>query len=240
MADAKRASLQAAQTLSEKAEQQEQRRLLASARRKLELGEILTGPEKRALKQFEEKQLLEYGLRYIRNVPKSDFIDLFDGSHKVYLDWQRKYGFPWPQNRSKGVNLQEVIQWFRARFIERGAGTGLTVAASEDDLLMSYVSQELKDQLAREKIREKQITNQQRALELERLLERYVPIEPVIQYHNTVAERLRKTREALARHFDGRDREVIEQAYDDMIDDIERSIDVMFHEEPDDADGSAA
>lgn len=211
------------QTLTERLRQRKEAALLRSAREKLAKGdENLTKAEEKAVANYEAAQRKKWGYPYLRAMPKGDYINYFDGSWRVNLDWRDEYGFPWPPERNARIDIVEIVNWYREQFIKR---TTAPVFADTDDVLLGGASQELKDEYIRERIREKRITNQQKNLELEQQLENYVPIGPIIEAHNELAERIRKTRERLALRFDGEDREFVDRAFEDLISDYIRDVD---------------
>ncbi len=57
---------------------------------------------------------------------------------------------------------------------------------------------------------------------------RYVPLEPIREFHNKAAARMCSTHERLQRDLDGNARDTAARAYDDMIDDLERLADECF------------
>lgn len=123
---------------------------LETAVRKLEQGKRLTQKETAAVEHAGEVARL-----YLRAMPKRQFIERFDGSNKVYLDWEKKHGFPW-NDKAGGVNVFAVVAWYRKVFID---GT-------------ESVSQELAQQ------RQRQEEAKTRKLELEaEKLERQAKIE---------------------------------------------------------------
>lgn len=232
-----RVSAEPEPTVSQRLEQQELLRLSRAAQAKIQAKQPLTRAERTALARFEQQQTRTHGVRYVRAMPKGDFLDLFGGSSKVYIEWRTRYGFPWPESAGT-VDVLEVGRWYRRQFVDGGQKVPTT--ASEDDILLSGASQELKDEFIRERIKEKRITNQQKAIELEIERRSYVPLAPIIEAHNELAERIRKTRESLARQFDGQARERVELAFDDMIADYVQDLETHFGDGSPDENEDAA
>lgn len=210
--------------LSERLENQRQTELVRSARYKISQNQQPTQTELRALRKFEHRQLYEFGQKYITAMPKGHYLDLFLGSSKVYIEWRQAYGFPWPES-SKTVDVREVMRFYRARFAENG---GLQIGG--EDALLAGAPQQLKGELIRQRIREKEVSNQLKEIELRRMLENWLPIEPIKQWHNMLAELILKTRERIVRSLDGDQKETAEQAFDDLGDDMQKLTDEQFGE----------
>ena len=212
--------------LSDRIERQQMAQRVKAARDKIARGETPSGPELRALNKFELEQLKTFGQKYLAAMPKSHFLDLFLGSSKVYINWRDSFGFPWPPKGDEGVDLKEVLKFYRTRFVN-GNGS-LPSGADEDDVLFQFASQDLKDELIRHRIREKEVTNQIRTIELQKALEGWAPIEPIKEWHNSLAELVLRTREKVVKGLDGEQKEYAEQAFDDLGDDMQRLTEEQF------------
>lgn len=198
--------------------------LLQSARKKTAAGQTLTAREKKTVKDFELEKRREYGVQYLRAMPKGDFIKLFGGSFKVNIEWNAEYGFPWPDKGKHDVDCVVMLEWYRDNFINGSRGG----SDNPEDILLQGASQSLKDEYVRERIREKRITNQHRTIELEAVKASYLPMTLIMETHNSLAERIRKTRERLTRHFDGEAKEKIELAFEGLVEDFIRDVEDKF------------
>ena len=208
-------------SLEERLKRERRQRILQSIQQKRATGKPLTKAEQKELLDIDLERRREHGVQYLRAMPKGDYLRLFGGSSKVHIEWRDEHGFPWPEKEIKTINLVEIVAWYRQQFIHGGN-------EDSEDVLLRGASQTLKNEFVREKIREKQITNKQKAIELEKLQASYVPIGPIIEAHNELAERIRKTRERLVRDFDGEERDRIERAFDDLLDDFIRDVETKF------------
>lgn len=225
-------------TLSERFERQQLAQLVQSAGDKIIRGEDPSRDEVRALKKFEREQLKSIGQKYLTSVPKTQFLQLFQGSTRAYIDWRDSYGFPWPENQKDGVDVREVMRFYRSRFAQ--GGVSLPPGADEDDILLQFASQDLKDELVRHRIREKDVTNRIKSLDLQKALEDWAPIEPIREWHNTLAELILRTREKIVKDLDGERKERAEQAFDDLGDDMARLVEDQFGGDSDtDSNGDA-
>lgn len=103
-------------TTAEKLELKNLLLLVQSAREKQKSNskKRLTKPEIAAVVELERRQARGIDMPYMRAMPKKDFLALFGGSSKVYLDWQRRHGFPWGGGAS--VDAVEILIWLRAQF----------------------------------------------------------------------------------------------------------------------------
>lgn len=104
------------QSVADKLTQQRTKRLVESAKKKLESGKDVTPSELRAIRDVEAQQQREAALGALASLPKGLFQDLIGGSSKVYIEWRKRYGFPWDE-RSDFVNVIEVLRWFRDQFV---------------------------------------------------------------------------------------------------------------------------
>lgn len=211
---------EAAISIADRIERQQQAQLVKSAQSKISAGDTPTKAELSAFRKFEKATRAKHGQAYLRAMPKGDFLDTFGGSSKVYIEWHNNYGFPW-RKKAGEVSLVDVLQWYRKQFIDGPVVDG-------EDFLLQTASQALKDSFVRERIREKEITNRLKEIELQRTVAGLVPLEPIRQWHNSLAALLARTRERLAREADAEHREAIEQAFDDLSTDMERMIEERF------------
>ena len=137
--------------------------------------------------------------------------------------WHEGQGFPWP-HQTGTVDVGAVLRWYRERFVQGST----TVGGDVDDVLLAMASQELKDQFVRERIREKEITNQLKTIELQKAVDGLVPLEPIRTWHNALAGHISKTREKLARDADPKFRERVDEAFEDLAIDMQRLMDEQF------------
>lgn len=89
--------------------------LIKSAAEKLKAGKRLTKAEIAAASKAEKQQAQARELPYLQNMPKGDYLALFGGSSKVYIDWQKVHGFPWTPD-SNTVDAVEIHKWYRTAF----------------------------------------------------------------------------------------------------------------------------
>lgn len=52
-------------------------------------------------------------------MPKGLFLELVGGHSKVYIEWRKRYGFPWNE-REDEVDAVEMLRWFRSQFASGG------------------------------------------------------------------------------------------------------------------------
>lgn len=228
MGNAKAARAGAA--LGERIERQQQARLVATARQKLELGEELNHREVSALKKFEREQLDRYGPQYLAAMPKGDYAQLSGRQPKQLIEAADRYGLPYRPNE-KTVDVGRVLRWFHD-FL--AANAGLLSGGDEDDQILHLASKELKDEFVRKRIEEKAVDIARKEHELAQLHESYLPIEPIRQCHNDLAGLIRAMRMKLVKRFTGEDKEFIELAFDDLLNDYELLAESHFHEHGDD------
>jgi len=209
-------------TLAEQIERKQLAQRVLTARDLLAKGEHVPRDELRALKKYEKEQLRTLGQRYLKAIPKAQFVELFGGYNKVYIDWRDAHGFPWPANHRVGVNLRDVLQFYRKWFARNGSSS---VNADEDDS-----SRGLQNELERQRIREKDVTYQLKAIELQKALDDWAPIEPIREWHNTLAELILRVREKIVNTLDGEKKELAEQVFDDLGDDMTRLVEERFGE----------
>ena len=206
------------------AERLEQRQLVEeyrAAMAKHRRGESLKTRERQAIAKYERQQTAIFGLRYLSAMPKADFLRHFKGNAKTYLAWARDRGCPWPDVARDPVDVRDMFNWLRDQYINDGKATELQPG---EDPMLSGCSQAVKDEFVRAQIADKRLVIERRKMELEREMGLFVPLEPIVDLHNELAERLKRTRERLVRQFDGDERERIERAFDDLIDDYLRQI----------------
>lgn len=103
--------------------------LIKSAQEKLRNGKRLTKQEIAAVDDAQNEQAKARDLPYMRRMPKKDFIELFGGSSKVYIEWHKRWGFPWDPRRAH-VDAIEALAWYR-QFVADGPDTPRTPA--DDD-----------------------------------------------------------------------------------------------------------
>ena len=221
-------------SLAERLERQHMAKLVRSGREKISRQEIPSRDERRAIGKMEAEQLKTLGRKYLAAIPKGHFLELFLGTSKVYNEWRESYGFPWPEERRATLDLREVLRFYRSRFAQ--GGSMVPAGADEDDILFQFASQELKDELIRHRIREKDVTNQLKAIELQKALEGWAPIEPIRAWHNTLAELILRTREKIVKALDGEHKERAELAFDDLGDDMKRLVEEQFGSNSDNHD----
>lgn len=210
-------------SLTERIEQQELASLVRSAQAKIQQGQTasLSRAEKGALATYERMQLETYGLRYFRRMPKADAIDHLGSSSKVVTDNRERRGFPWPTGRRDPVDVQSILRWLWRYFLETEPATH---AADADGDLLRMASDELKDELIRERIEERKIANEQRRVELAALIGSYRPAEMYETLLGEMAEVIRRKRLELGKRLDGHVGEVVDRAFDDLADTFERII----------------
>ncbi len=239
MANRSRKPIEHEPTLAEQARQSTQKHLLRAAQAKLQTGDPLSKAEHRALSEWEREQTRRYGSRYVAAMPKADFLGGAGLSSKVCIEWRERHGFPYPEEKNAGVNLFEIIRHLWREVT--GKPNSADGIPDSDDVLLSGVPDAVKIELVKEKTRGQRIANELRQIELERAREQYVPLAPIMAAHNELAERIRVTRERLARRFDGRQKDEIERAFDDLIDDYQRAIANQFDDgDPDETSDSEA
>ncbi len=86
--------------------------LIQSAQSKLRDGRRLTKQEIKAVEDADNAKKREHDLPFMRRMPKGEYIERFGGSSKVYIEWSRRWGFPWPDGE-KHVNALEILCWYR-------------------------------------------------------------------------------------------------------------------------------
>lgn len=210
-------------SLSERIKQQELAALVRAAQQKIQAGQVreLSRAEKKALEDYERLQTETYGLRYFRRMPKSDAIDHLASSSKVVTDNRERRGFPWPTGRRDPVDMQAVLRWLWKYFL---ATEPAAAAPDADGDLLRMASEELRDELIRQRIEERKIANEQKRVELQALVESYRPAELYETLLGEMAEIIRRKRLDLTKRFDGSVRETVDRAFDDMADSFERII----------------
>lgn len=50
-------------------------------------------------------------------MPKGLFLELIGGHSKVYIEWRKRYGFPWKELDDE-IDVLEVLRWFRTQYAE--------------------------------------------------------------------------------------------------------------------------
>ncbi|MEO0532223.1 MAG: hypothetical protein AAF266_16880, partial [Planctomycetota bacterium] len=177
--------------------------------------------ERTALRRTEDELKLRHGMQLLAAAPKTLVCELMDTTSKVVTDNRKRRGFPWPVGQREPVDLRELLRFFWRYYLE-----GPAPAADGEDLLLQGASQELKDELIRERIREKRIANEARAIELHRLRESHLPVEQVRTALAPLADLLARARSDLALRLETIDsvdeaRQVIDQAWEDLYQDFE-------------------
>jgi hypothetical protein len=87
--------------------------LILEAQAKLAAGKKLTRQQITAVEAAEAEKRKAHDLPYMEAMPKGEFVERFGGTFLVYINWRKRYGFPWPEDRSATVNVLEVLKWFR-------------------------------------------------------------------------------------------------------------------------------
>ena len=216
MAKQKRAAGNAGPTLSEQIEQQEQRKLLASAQSK---GlRDLNASEKAAVRKHEEGIFT----RVFSSCSKTLATWALGSSPKVIVDNARRRGFPWPEGKRDRVNLLDVTQWLWRYFLEHPLPEARSGNLTEDDVLLAGASQELKDEFLRQRILERRLVIRQKSMEVVLLEESHIPAEKVYGAFMAMAEVVRKRSANLQRKFDGEAGEQISLAFEDLADAFEK------------------
>lgn len=223
--------------LGDRIERPQQARLVTAARQKLEVGETLNHREVAAPKKFEREQLDRYGPQYLATMPKGAYAQLSGRQPKQLIEAADRYGLPYRPNE-KTVDVGRVLRWFHD-FLAANAGL-LTGSGDDEDQILHLASKELKDEYVRKRIDEKAVDIERKKHELAQLHENYLPIEPIRQTHNDLAELIRSMRMKLAKRFTGDDKEFVEQAFDDLISDYERTAEYRFNESGHDPDHEPA
>jgi hypothetical protein len=202
--------------------------LVAAAKAKLSASpqQQLTSRELSALRAWEAEQLVRFGRAYLAAMPKADYSDIVGRQSKQLIELARKYQFPYPAGRKDPVDVNRILRWFHD-FLATNAA--LLSSGGGDDPVLHLASGKLKDEYVRKCIEQKEIDNERKTVELANLVESNVPIDDVRDYHNKVADRLRKVRETLAKKLNGESLELAERIYDNLIDDLEKTADAFFN-----------
>lgn len=224
-----------AASLADRIDREQRETLAAQALRKRATGQTLTHRELSAITKVERERTEHFGAAYLAAMPKGDYAILSGRQPKQLIELATKYGFPYPTGRNaKTVDVRAILRWFHD-FHARNAGQLAAGSGdSSDESILQLCSKELKDEFIRQKIEQSRIDNARKKIELESLSENYLPVEPLRQFHNRLAELLRRIRTKFAKHFDADDREFAEQAFESLITDWQRLAHAHFHD--DDAD----
>lgn len=211
-------------------ERAEQQRLRDSAAKKLKAGKRLVRDERAALRKAEDDMRMRHGMALLAAAPKTLVLGLLDTSSKVVTDNRKRRGFPWPSGQRDPVDIRGLLAYLWRYYLE-----GPAPAAHGEDLLLQGASQELKDEFIRERIREKRITNESRAIDLDRLRESHLPIEKVRTALMPLADMLARARSDLALRLETitsleEAKQVIDQQWEDLYQDFEAEIDSSLNE----------
>lgn len=213
-------------SLSERLELQQQQQLAKSYREKLASGQRTTRAEQRAFAKIEQLHLQEFGLRFLDRMPKKHYQRITARQSKQLLECSDRYGFPYDVS-APTVNVSRILRWFHDFLAANGSSL---VTSDGEDAILQLASKELKDEYVKRRIAEKDLDIERKRIEVETLSSKYVPIEPLREYHNSLSRLLRRLQMKLAKHFDGEDREIIENGFDDLIHDCERLAESHFAE----------
>lgn len=212
----KAAPTAAGPTVTEQIEQREQARLLQSAQSKGLRN--LSANEKAAVARHEEGIFL----RVFQSCRKTLLTELLATSAKVVVDNRNRRGFPWPLGKRDRVDVRDVLQFLWRFFLEHPLPEARPCELTEEDVLLAGASQDLKDEFLRERIRERRIVNQQKAIELQLLEDSYIPTKEVRTLLGEAAGLIAKKREHLERVLDGETLALVSRAFEDMAEDINR------------------
>lgn len=211
--------------LSEEIERRQLSSLIATARQKLAANQKLAAREIAALKRFEREQLERYGPAYLAAMPKGDYARISGRQSKQLIEAADRYGLPY-RTEDKTVDVARMLRWFHDFLAQNAAELA---ASAGDDPVLQLASGKLKDEYVREKILGVRLDNQRKETENAKAVDECLPVEPMRQLLNFVADRMRRTRERLSRKLDGEARDVADRAYVDMIDDVEKYISSRFN-----------
>ncbi len=213
-------------TLSERIERDERHRLLLSAKAKLAGGELLSAAEKRALRESELEELRKNGQPYLAAMPKADYLGTVGKHQRSMIDMRARYGFPWPVEKDARVDVRAVLAWFH-EFVAK-FGRKLKAGPQSDgdiELLLETGSQELKDEYLKERIESQRLDNERKRAALRQDSEELVPLDNVIEFHNTLLGLINRVQERFERDYDGPVREAIATAFEDMANDLQTMAD---------------
>lgn len=160
---------------------------------KLDKGEKPNRDEARALKKWEQQQFEEHGQRYLAGMPKGHVTEILGSPASTLIKQHEASGLPYPKEKTALVDGRELLRFLWKRFI------GGETAESEE---AARLSRELALELAREKLREKQIANRKREMEMRLLEEAHIPTAMVETFAMGMAEVTRKKGENAQRTFE--------------------------------------
>jgi len=114
----------------EQLERQQRQQLAQRALQKQRDGKRPTGKELRALRQFEQDRIDQYGPVYCEAVPKKVYCDWSGRQTKVLHGQADRYGAPL---RGRTINLPRLVRWLH-EFLAENAKV-LSIVLDEDDPL---------------------------------------------------------------------------------------------------------
>jgi len=216
-----------AEPIAARIDAQQQAALIKSGHDKIKAGKTATTRELAAIKRLDEQTAQKYGRQYIAAMPKQDYCNLVGVQAGALLKLQATIGFPYGE-KNRPLDLRAVLKWTHAIIKQHGE-----LLAGEGDPVLGVANGRLRESYVAERTEQVRLDNERRRLENATAAERFVPIEPLRQFHNKMADRIRRTREKFAKRFDADDREFCERQFDDMIDAIEKLADEQFTDDSD-------
>ena len=117
--------------------------LIESAQGKLANGRRLTKQEIKAVEDADNEKKRANDLPFMRRLPKKEYIERFGGSNRVYLEWERRWGFPWNEGE-RHVNALEILCWYRAHV---AGGTESTTVDPDDHAMRLKKAQADREEL---------------------------------------------------------------------------------------------
>lgn len=110
-------------SVSDTLQRHNDRVLLESAQRKLKEGKKLSREERLTVSRVEASRASAAAMPYLTAMPKGAFLELFGGSSKVYIDWRKRDGFPWPIDKDV-VDVIAIVRWCRQRTVDVNTSAG--------------------------------------------------------------------------------------------------------------------
>lgn len=187
-----------------------ERLLIESAIGKIQRSQTPSSQERAALKRFERAQEEERRWQYVQNTPKGMYCEMAGRPRGVVIEQARRYGLPYPAQKTAKVDLAEVICWLHD-FLAANK-TRLSAPPTDDPMLVGASSPAL------ERYREERA----RLARLERLQKEgsLLPIAVLHESHGRLAGLLRSAGETLARQFGVDAQAILTEALDEYQNEV--------------------